>query len=576
MAEQTVDQMLDGGASCLQYFREMLDLAKRISSKQWPDWRDHVCRNYDNERGIDLASLRGDAVMLRQQATAARQAVTDQATAKATVRTAWPDNAGAQAVATLDAHHTRSEPVATTLERTATAAEAVPDAVVAAVATKVSDLSEFDKEAFGLGDVGYWNAAKIVGGLVVAVANPAGTITSANATEETVQRFEAQLAKDLARFDQVVAAAVSAVQAAYAAVPAAAKGIDASAFPAPSFGTITATTTQTPTSPTTASPVTSGGGGGGGTGSPTTSSPSSTSPSSMSPSSASPTSSSPTSATPSSASPSSTSPTSTGSTTPATTNGASTTPSIATPSTGTGTGAGSGTPSWLSQLLPKIAEQLRLGDKSGDKNGEKSADRSADKTGDKDEKGAADAKNGKGEKVLGVDALGRTVTATLSPDGKTVEVTAKKPDGTTEKVTLTVGEDGKLAVDGKDGVGKDGVGKDGAGAGGKGQDGTGGAGDAKPVEVKPTTQNDTGIAPVPASPSGATPSSGDGTAPSTGGGATPSVAPSTVAPVVPTAPAAPAKPSTTGAQDPAPAGEPCPPGESADQGTGAEFAVSGS
>ncbi|MCA0158696.1 hypothetical protein LB823_21070 [Tsukamurella sp. M9C] len=554
MAEQTVDQMLDGGAGCLQYFKEMLDLAKRISSKQWPDWRDHVCRNYDNERGIDLASLRGDAVMLRQQATAATQAVTDQAAARTSVQTAWPDNAGRQAVTTLNAHQTRSEPVATILERTATAAEAVPDAVVAAVATKISDLSEFDKASFGLGDVGFWDGAKIAGGLMASVAlGPLGALVSVDGASAAVERFEAQLAKDLTRFDQVVATAVSAVQAAYATVPAAAKGIDSSAFPAPSFGTITATSTETPTSPTTASPVTSGGGGGGG--SPTTSSPSSTSPTSTSPTSTSPT------TTGTTTSPTSTSPTTTGTTTSPTTTGASTTPSTATPSTGTGTGTGSGTPSWLSQLLPKIAEQLGLGDKStGDgKDTDKTGDKGADKAGDKDTKS---------EKVLGVDALGRTVTATLSPDGKTVEVTAKKPDGTVaEKATLTIGEDGKLTpVDGTTGDGKDGT-----GAGGKGEDGTGKTGDAKPGETKPT-QNDAGTGggatPATASPSGA----GGGT----GGGATPSAAPSPVVPNVPTAPAAPAKPSNTGDQNPAPAEEPCPPGESADQGTGAEFAVSGS
>ncbi|MEC4612089.1 hypothetical protein [Tsukamurella tyrosinosolvens] len=547
MAEQTVDQMLDAGADCLQYFKAMLDIAKWLSQKTWPDWRDHVCRDYDNERGIDLASLRGDAVMLRQQATAARQAVTDQSAARTSVQTAWPDNAGRAAVTTLDAQQKRSEPVATVLERTATAAESVPGAVLSAVKTKTDALSEFaSKEA----DAGVWVGVMRVAGLVVP-----GVASLVELNAGSRERFEAQLAQDLARFDQINATAVSAVQAAYASVPAAAKGIDASAFPAPSFGTITATSTQTTTSPTTASPVTSGGGGGG-SGSPTTSSPSSTSPTSTSPSATSPTSTSPTTT-----SPTTTSPTTTGTTTPTTT-GASTTPSSATPSTGTGTGAGtgSGTPSWLSQLLPKLTEALSEKDKSGDgTNADKTGDKDADKAGDKD---------AKGEKVLGVDALGRTVTATLSPDGKTVEVTAKKPDGTVaEKATLKVGEDGKFtAVDAEDGA---------KGGADKGEGGTGKAGDAKPADAKPATQNDAGTGggatPAAASPSG----TGGGTtpAPSTGGGATPSATPG---PGVPVAPVAPAKPSNTGAQDTAPAEEPCPPGEPADQGTGAEFAVSGS
>ncbi|MCS3778468.1 hypothetical protein [Tsukamurella ocularis] len=549
MAEQTVDQMLDAGADCLQYFKAMLDIAKWLSQKIWPDWRDHVCRDYDNERGIDLASLRGDAVMLRQQATAARQAVTDQSAARTSVQTAWPDNAGRAAVTTLDAQQRRSEPVATVLERTAAAAESVPGAVLSAVKTKTDALSEFaSKEA----DAGVWVGVMRVAGLVVP-----GVVSFAELNAGSRERFEAQLAQDLARFDQINAAAVSAVQAAYATVPAAAKGIDASAFPAPSFGTITATTTQTTTSPTTASPVTSGGGGG--SGSPTTPSPSSTSPTSTSPSSTTPTSTSPTS-------PSTTGPTTTGTTTSPTTTGASTAPSNATPSTGTGagTGTGSGTPSWLSQLLPKLTEALSEKDKTGDGKG-------TDSTGDKGTDKAGD-RGMKGEKVLGVDALGRTVTATLSPDGKTVEVTAKKPDGTVvEKATLKVGEDGKLtAVNAEDGADK-------------GEDGTGKAGDAKPADAKPATQNGngTGTGTGAATGSGATPAAaspsgtGGGTtpAPSTGGGAAPAATPG---PVVPVVPAAPVKPKNNGAQDTAPAVEPCPPAESADQGTGAEFAVSGS
>lgn len=545
MAEQTVDQMLDAGASCLQYFKEMLDIAKWLSPREWQDWRDDVCRTYDNERGIDLASLRGDAVMLQQQAIAARQAATDQSTARTRVQAAWPDNAGRAAATTLDAHQKRSEPMATVVERTATAAAAVPDAVVAAVAAKIAALSEFTTKDF---DIGWGSGLK----MTVLGALTMGTATMVELNEVRI-RFENQLGADLVAFTSACATASTAIQTAYATVPAAAKGIDSSAFPSPSFGTITATSTQTTTSPTTASPVTSGGGGGG-SGSPTTSSPSSTSPTSTSPSATSPTSTSPTTT-----SPTTTSPTTTGTTTPTTT-GASTTPSSATPSTGTGTGAGtgSGTPSWLSQLLPKIAEQLGLGDK--DKTGDGT---NADKTGDKDADKAGD-KDAKGEKVLGVDALGRTVTATLSPDGKTVEVTAKKPDGTVaEKATLKVGEDGKLtAVDAEDGANR-------------GEDGTGRAGDAKPADAKPATQNDAGTGggatPAAASPSG----TGGGTtpAPSTGGGATPSATPS---PGVPVAPVAPAKPSSTGAQDTAPAEEPCPPGEPADQGTGAEFAVSGS
>ncbi|TWS30881.1 MULTISPECIES: hypothetical protein [Tsukamurella] len=570
MAEKTVDEMLDGGAACLQYFKDMLDIAKWLSFRQWPDWRDYVCRNYDNERGIDLASLRGDAVMLRQQATAARQAVTDQATARTGVQTAWPDTAGRAAVTTLNAHQTRSEPAAVVLERTATAAEAVPDAVVAAVAAKISALSEFTTKDF---DIGWGSGLK----MTVLGALTMGTATAVELNEVRI-RFENQLGADLVAFTSACTTASSAIHAAYAAVPAAGKGIDASPFPAPSFGTITATTTQSPTAPS--SPVTSGGGGGGGSGSPTSSSPSTTSPSSTTPSSTTPTSTSPTST-----SPTTTSPTTTGATTPTTT-GASTTPSSATPSAGTGTGTGkdSGS-SWLSQLLPKIAEQLGLGDK--DKAGDgKDADKD-DKAGDKD--GDKDAKD---EKVLGTDALGRTVTATLSPDGKTVEVTAKKPDGTVEKATLKVGEDGKLTpVDGEDGAGKDGAGKDGAGKDGAGKDGAGkdgagkeagsagagqdgdgkadgSAGNGTAGGGAPSTGAGAAATPTGAGTGAATPtSSADGASP--GAGATPSAA------APPVAPTAPSRPSNDGGQNPAPAGEPCPPEAPAEAGTGAEFAVSG-
>ena len=109
MAEQTVDQMLDAGAEPLQYFKLMLEIARRISTRRWPHWIRDVCRTYDRERGIDLAALRGDAVMLRAQATAAAQAITDQSAAKDSVNAAWPDNAGRAAVTTLAAQNTRSK-----------------------------------------------------------------------------------------------------------------------------------------------------------------------------------------------------------------------------------------------------------------------------------------------------------------------------------------------------------------------------------------------------------------------------------------------------------------------------------
>ncbi|KXP13070.1 hypothetical protein AXK57_02220 [Tsukamurella pulmonis] len=559
MAEKTVDAMLDGGSACLQYFKDMLDIAKWVSFRTWPDWRDHVCRNYDNERGISLDSLRGDAVMLRQQATAAGQAVTDQATARTNVQTSWPDSAGRAAVTTLNTHQARSAGVAEVLDRTATAAESVPDAVVAAVAAKVAALSEFSTKEF---NIGWGSGLKMT--VLGALTN--GVMTAIELNNLRI-RFENQLGKDLVTFNKACATASSAIEAAYATVPAAAKGVDTSAFPAPSFQQITGTDGPTGGGGNGGGGNGGGGNGGGGTGgggtgggSPSTGSPSTATPTTTTPTTTSPTATSPTT------SPTTTSPT----TTPTSTSPAASTPSSATPSSGTGKDS-----SWLSQLLPKIAEQMGLGEK--DKDG---------KDADKDAAGKDGEKDAKGEKVLGTDALGRTITATLSPDGKTVEVTAKKPDGTTEKVTLKVGEDGKLTpVDPKTGKPLEGTAEDGAAKNGETKDGAGKDGAAKDdPKTGGATPSAGGATP---SAGGATPSAGgatpatttaNGTAPgapssseatgSNTGGATPST-------VVPPAPAgAPSKPPT-GGQNGAPAEEPCPPEAPAAPGTGAEFAVSG-
>lgn len=563
MAEQTVDQMLDGGAACLQYFKEMLDIATWLSPRDWPDWRDEICRAYDNEKGINLDSLRGDAVMLRGRATAARQAVTDQAGARAGVQTAWPDNAGSAAVTTLNAHQNRSEPAATVLERTAEAAEKVPDAVVGAVATKIAALSEFTMKEF---TIGWGSGLKLTAGLLTMGALTATEVNNLRA------RFEKQLAEDLATFTRACTTASTTIRNAYATVPAAAKAMDSSAFPAPSFGMITGSTTEVPGGGNGGKGGGTGGGGnggggnggggtgsGGGGGSPTSSSPSSTAPTSASPT-ARPTT---TTASPTTT-PSGTSPTTPTSTSPSATTPSATTPSSATPGAGAGTGNDSGT-SWLSQLLPKIAEQLGLGekDKTG---GGKDQDKDSDKDTSNTKDGKDADKNTKGEKVLGTDALGRTVTATLSPDGKTVEVTVKKPDGTTEKVTLTVGEDGGLTpVQAEEGAGKEGAGKEGA--------------TPSPASGATPSPNDTGTGATPASPaSGPTDASGGTTPTGAGGGATPSGAGATpsaggAGPTAP--PTGPATPPKAGGQNPAPAEEPCPPEAPAEQGTGAEFAVSG-
>ncbi|BDD81321.1 hypothetical protein TPB0596_10840 [Tsukamurella pulmonis] len=551
MADNTIEALLDANASCLQYFKKMLDIAAVIApDEDWPDWRHDVCRAYDNERGMDLASIRGDAVMLREQANAARQAVTDQATARTSVQSAWPDNAGRAAVTTLNAHQTRSESVTTVLETTATAAEKVGDALVAAVTTKTSKLSEFSSSMALDGLVA------LVGGVNVlkAIDPTGGSVVDIVARNPyLVDRFKQILKADLERFFAANNEAVAAVKAAYDTVPAAAKGVDTSAFPAPSFQQITGTDVPTGGGGNGGGGNGGGGNGGGGTGggSPSTGSPSTATPTTTTPTTTSPTATSPTT------SPTTTSPT----TTPTSTSPAASTPSSATPSSGTGKDS-----SWLSQLLPKIAEQMGLGEK--DKDG---------KDADKDAAGKDGEKDAKGEKVLGTDALGRTITATLSPDGKTVEVTAKKPDGTTEKVTLKVGEDGKLTpVDPKtgkplegtaeDGAAKNGETKDGAGKDGAGKDGaakddpkTGGA-TPSAGGATPATTTANGTAP-------GAPSSSEATGSNTGG-ATPST-------VVPPAPAgAPSKPPT-GGQNGAPAEEPCPPEAPAAPGTGAEFAVSG-
>lgn len=209
-------------------------------------------------------------------------------------------------------------------------------------------------------------------------------------------------------------------------------------------------------------------------------------------------------------------------------------------------------PSWLSQLLPKLSEQLGLG-KSGDKLDDGKGDgKGDDKSGDKVGDGKGTDKDAKG-----LDALGRTVSATLSPDGKTVEVTVKKPDGTEQRATLRVGEDGKLTcVEAT---------PDRPGATGAGTDPDG---VARPTETgaKPTATDSTGPASAPPNasatpaPTAPSPSASSSESAGSGAGATPSPIP------VP----APAKPKPGGAQAPSKPDEPCPPAE---QSSGADFAV---
>ncbi|MET9328130.1 hypothetical protein [Tsukamurella sp. NPDC003166] len=557
MADQTVDQMLDAGAEPLQYFKLMLEIARRISTRRWPHWIRDVCRTYDHERGIDLAALRGDAVMLRAQATSAAQAITDQNGAKDSVTAAWPDNAGRAAVTTLGAQNTRSASAAAVIEATAKAAEAIPDAVVAAVATKIKALTEFSVSSI--------DADALTRGVLGREILPGGTNDLDRAV---VAAFEQQLQADLTRFFAINDTAGTSIRAAYAAVPAAATGADSSAFPAPVFTAISATPTPTPGSPTTAAPVTGTGGGRGGGGAPSGSSPSTTSPTSASPTSTAPSTTGPTTGAPATAGPTAT-PTaataapSAGSPSGPTTSGAgtpsATTPSGATPSAGTPSAGDTGMPSWLSKLLPSLTEKLGL-----DKNDGATNDKTGGKGQDED-RSAKGAEEKGGAKVIGTDVLGRTVTATVSPDGKTVEITAKRPDGTEQKVTVKVGADGTLTL-AEETPGAD-------------TSGTAQKSSATPTP-NPTANPTTNVAapPVAAPQTGGAPSNpngaqstGTGSGEGSGTGATASPTPSPVpAPANPkvTAQPDPAKP------EPAPSGaaeEPCPPGEQ--QGSGAEFAV---
>ncbi|GIZ96370.1 hypothetical protein TTY48_09820 [Tsukamurella sp. TY48] len=546
MADRTIDSMLDLGAAPLQYFRIVLNVASMISAKQWPDWRDHFCRAYDNERGTDLEALRSDAAKLRKAASVARQAATDQSAARGDVDRGWPDSAGRSALVTLDAHQKLSTPIADSLEASATAADAADGAVVAAVAQKVAKLNaEF-------------TAAETETLSQQFETMPRGMLLDA----EFVANFEARLSQDVELFDSIIAEARTAIEKAYAAVPAAAK-VDTSAFPAPQFDTSPGggstnggTTNPGGTSPGGGGTTSPGGGGttspGGGstggagtdgsTGGSTGGKTGTTSPSGL-------TTGTPTATTP------------TTGITPASTTPASATPSSTNPLSGLSGSSGSGgMPSWLSQLVPKIAEQLGLG-------------KTDDKTDAKDGKDGKDEAKGKDDKngTSGTkDAQGNTVTAKLSPDGKTVDVTVTKPDGTQEKATLKVGEDGKLTLDdakdkpagtvpaGATPSDKPSAGTAGAGTpGGAGTTGAGTTGAGNPGAGTTGGAANTGTpgASVGGASQGATPSASTGPDPAA---VSPAPGPKSGAP-------------QQGDQTPsAPAEEPCPPEQ---QGSGAELAV---
>lgn len=540
MAEETVDAKLDSGDDTLQYFRTMLDIAAVVTPDiRWPDWQDYFCRHYDRERGTDLAALRGDAAMLRAEAQTARQTVIDQTAIKGDVQRGWTDSAGQVAVSTIEAYLQAAGQVAGVLEKTATAAEGVADAVAGAVDKKVQRMTaEFDSAAAKY----IWTWVK--------------TAVTAVLEQKVRKRFIEQLSNDIRAFDSIINDATTAIEAAYAKVPDAANGLNVMpTFPTPAFGEIGATDspgkapgTTSPGSGTN-SPGSGGGytggstgGGGGATGGSTagkTGVTTGTTGATL-----------PTSAMPAA---------STAGTSPASTTPASATPSTGNPLSGlTGSTGGAGMPSWLSQLVPKIAEQLGLG-------------KDDDKTDGKDSKdgkdGKDDAKSKDGTTSETKDAQGRTVTATLSPDGRTVEVTVTKPDGTEEKATLTVGDDGKLTLDDPAGTSAD---TKPAGATPSGN--TPGAGSAGTGGTGTTPGGSTGGT----SPAGTTPG---GTAPGGGGApgastasATPSAPSGNESPAAPAAAApAPAPAPKSGAPQPAPAvEEPCPPQP---QGSGAELAV---
>ncbi|GAB3129246.1 hypothetical protein GCM10027289_11030 [Tsukamurella serpentis] len=624
MADRTVDDLLDAGAASLQYFKVMLDIAAAISTRDWPDWTDGVCRPYDFERGIDLAALRGDASMLRAQAAVARRVCTDQAAASGEVERAWPDAAGRAAVQTLATHQRRSEPTVVVLENTAAAAEGVADAVVKAVSGKIDRLSEFSQSALTVDGVG--PLASIGSWL----GNPASAHLLANLAGQPmlVFQFEQQLQQDLNRFSAIITETRAAIRDAYAKVAAAAGAAEAAPFPAPSFGPLTAggvgldepagpAAPAGPRSsglaPAAVPPVAgtaatsgagrSGGAGGGMTGgtggtgrvrggvpapAATPAVPPVTSPAAA-PAAA-------------PAAPPVTAPTATPASTAPTATPAGTAPSGGTPATGLspgampagGLGTGAQMPAWLSKLLPEITDRLGLG-QSGEQGGGAGgpADKSGDRPGAKDSAGpGAEDTAGRSGPKTGDGAGPGKVTATLSPDGKTVEVTVRKPDGTEQHATLRVGDDGKLTC---------------ADATADRSEPTATApepdGAQKPVAPEPdlVRRPDQAQEPVPPAPAGSNPSGSSqggssqsgssqggataGTAPSAGAPPIPERAPDHTAPVTPppsapapgrapgpAAGAAPGRPAGPGGQGarPSAAAEECPPAE---PGSGAEFAT---
>ncbi|MDF0531761.1 hypothetical protein P0W64_14755 [Tsukamurella sp. 8F] len=171
---------------------------------------------------------------------------------------------------------------------------------------------------------------------------------------------------------------------------------------------------------------------------------------------------------------------------------------------GVGGSGSSEPPSWLSSLIPKIAEQLgigHLGSAGDSKPGADEVGKQEDAKGSDGRDGAGRdgvgkegaAKDGAGKEASGKDGVakegkdraakdesgnggvgeddaaktaagegrphpkgegrtsvttdpdGRTTKATMRPDGVTVDVTVTKPDGGVERATLTVGPDGRLA-----------------------------------------------------------------------------------------------------------------------------------
>ncbi|MFC7753897.1 hypothetical protein [Tsukamurella soli] len=528
-----LDAILQAGFASLTYFQRMLEIARRVAPGNWPDWQEHFVSRYHRELDIDLDALRADAGVLRAQADTARREKVVQYGCRAAVATAWPDATGTVALRQMDAHQRRAEPIAAVLAAAADALDAVPGAVQGAVTEKVRLIGEFSRSGL---------AATLPSLTFVAPDSLSGNMS-------LWRRFAEQLTADIAQFDEIVEQASDKVRDAYQRVCDASKSLDTSIFPLPSFtppvveagrprvGAVGPGGATVPGSAGNdksggAKPAagsggaagaggagaqsTAGGGGGARTSAPTAA-PTTTAgggsgavqPHSSQPFAGAMPASSDRAGFAGVAQPgggAGRAGMSTG-TRMWTGGGGQNGPAGGDPAgsgsggfgrNGLGTGFGGmggtgsdggGMPSWLSSLIPKIAEQLGLGGHesgSGEHGTKTSGDKGAVAT-DAGEKGAGEKRDGEkghsdrgaGDKETGdkrgggkdpgdtadpkdpgakgddpkqhgkqpgttttTDSAGRTISATLRADGVTVDVTVTWPDGTVDKATLTVDADG--------------------------------------------------------------------------------------------------------------------------------------